>query len=463
MAGISHLIDIGASALASFQRALTVTGHNLANVHTAGFSRQEVVLTERAPVDGNPGQVGTGVRVSAIRRPIDKFLEDQLLASHEQRGRFGAAQTVLSQVQTLFGDATDHGIGTALIELFAAIQDVATSPADATSRTVLLSRGNTLAGRLNQASATLIEQRQAVDRQIAQSIAEINSLSAQVAVLNGRIREVQLSGQNPNDLLDERGRLVNSLGGLIDVAPLQDATGQLTLFTGRGQILVERQNAYKLVGLATAGTGVVDVRYDLGGGALISITPLITGGRVKGLIEVRDQTIAPLLASLDTLASELVARVNLQHRTGFGLDGSTGVDFFAPTGTAANTIAVAITDPRRIAASSTSAGLPGNNANALALGALQGTVFAALGGQTFSGYYASLASNLGAITQTAQRDAAAQDILHDQLEAHRAGISGVSSDEELINILKYQRGFEAASRLIVTADELLKTLLDMKR
>jgi flagellar hook-associated protein 1 FlgK len=463
MAGISQLLDIGTSALATFQRALTATGHNLANVHTPGFSRQEAVLSERPPVDGNPGQVGTGVRVSSIRRPIDKFLEDQLLASHEQRGRYEAAQTVLSQIQSLFGDASDYGIGTALNEFFAAVQDIATNPADVTARTVALSRAGTLAGRVNQASAALIEQRQAVDRHITQSIAEINDLASQIAALNARIRDVQLSGQNPNDLLDERGRLVNALGALIDVTPLQNDDGQLTLFTGRGQLLVEQQHSYKLVGLATAGTGVVDVRYDPGGGSLISITSLISGGRLKGLIEVRDQTIAPLLTSLDTLASEIVTRVNLQHRVGFGLDGSTGVDFFSPTGTAANTMAMAITDPRRVAASSAAAGLPGNNANALLLGALQGTTFAALGTQTFSGFYGSLASNLGATTQTAQRDAAAQDILHGQLEAHRAAVSGVSSDEELINILKYQRAFEAASRLIVTADELLQTLLDMKR
>jgi flagellar hook-associated protein 1 FlgK len=190
---------------------------------------------------------------------------------------------------------------------------------------------------------------------------------------------------------------------------------------------------------------------------------VIQSGKLKGLLDVRDQTIPSLRASLDTLASEVVTQVNQQHRSGFGLDGSTNVDFFAPTGTTAATMAVSLTNVRQIAASSTATGVPGNNANALALAGLKNTDFASLGTVTFQEYYSTIAGSFGSTLQGVEANLEAQQILHEQLTSQRASISGVSMDEELANLLQYQRSFEAASRMIVIADEMFQTILSIKR
>lgn len=464
MSGITTLFGIGTSALFAFQRALAVTGQNVANVQTPGYSRQEAILSEAIAQDGTPGQIGTGVQVTEIRRALNTFVERQLLASREQLGRFQASRDSLAVVQGLFGDSNDLGIGASLNEFFNAVQDVVTNPSDVTARSVLLSKAATLAARFNQAASDLHAQRQALDAQVGQTIAEINTLASQIAELNTKINVAETAGQRANDLRDQRGRLLNELAERIEVSVIEDATGQVTVFVGRGQALVEKGDARRLVGTASPGNnGLLDVQYEDVGGTLVTISPVISSGRLKGLLDVRDSNIPDLLTALDTLADTLVTEVNRQHGAGYDLDGNTGQDFFSPSGLTAATISVAITDPRAIAASDTAAGIPGNNANALALAALKNRPLPALGDATLSRYYSTAAANLGTVAQAAERDLTAQQIVHEQLEAHRAEASAVSLDEELVNMIKYQRAFQAASRLIVLTDELMQTILGLKR
>ncbi|MEB2338595.1 MAG: flagellar hook-associated protein FlgK [Nitrospirales bacterium] len=464
MPGLNGLLGMGANALATFQRALAVTGQNLSNVNTPGYSRQEIVLAEGIPEDAIPGQLGTGVVATQIRRSIDTFVEAQLLTSRERLGQFSASQNALTQIQTVFADSNDQGIAASLNDFFQAWQDVATNPADLTSRTALLSKADVVAKRLNQAATQLSAHRNSLDGQILRGIADINTLAGQIADLNGKIKLAEVSGQQANDLRDQRGRYLNDLAELVDISTLEESDGQVSVFVGVGQVLVTQQTAFRLAGVADiTNSGLSDVQYDNGSGANTDLTGVISGGRLKGWIDARDTTAASLQSSLDTLASQLVSQVNTQHRAGYGLDGSTTQDFFTATGTTAATIGVALTDRRQVAASSTAAGVPGNNVNALAVAGLQDSTLAGLGNATFQEYYSALAGSFGATLQGTKRDLEGQEILNDQLLAHRAQVSGVSMDEELISLLKYQRAFEAASKLITTSDEMLQTILTLKR
>ena len=464
MSGLNGLLGIGSNALATFQRALSVTGQNIANVNTPGYSRQQIILSETLPENGQPGQIGTGVEASEVRRSVDTFVEQQLLDSNERLGQFNASQNALSQIQPIFADSNDQGVAAGLNDFFKAWQDVATNPADLTSRTALLSKADVVAKRLNQAATQLSSQRTALDGQIQQGITDINSLSAQIAGLNAQIKLAEVSGQNANDLRDQRGQFLNNLAGLVDITSLEDSTGQVTVSVGVGQVLVAQQTAFRLTGVSnSANAGLLDVRYDNGSGPNTDLTSAISSGRLRGLIDARDQTAAGLQTSLNTIASQLVTQVNTQHRLGYGLDGSTTQDFFTASGTTAATISVALTDRRQIAASSTATGVPGNNVNALAVSTLQTTALSGLGNATLQSYYSAMAGGFGSTLQGVQDNLQGQELLHDQLQAHRAEVSGVSMDEELINLLKYQRAFQAASKLITTSDEMLQTILSIKR
>jgi flagellar hook-associated protein 1 len=461
---INRLVEIGKSALFTTQQAISVAGHNITNVNTPGFSRQQITLAENRPENGSPGQIGTGVHAESIRRSFDSFLDGQLLASRERLGEFTASSNALARLEPLFGDANNQGIGEGLNEFFSALQDVATNPNDLSARSVFLSRATALAGRFNQSAADLTAAQEFLDRQVGQTITDVNRLASEIANLNAKIALAESAGQKANDLRDERGVALADLGELIEVSSIEDATGQLTVSAGRGHVLVDKEQTYQLVVVANlSNNGLLDVHYDAGAGPTTNLTPVIQSGRLKGLLDVRDQTIPSLQASLDTLASELVNQVNQQHRLGFGLDGSTNQNFFTPTGTTASTIAVSLTNVRQIAVSSTAAGVPGNNANALALAGLRNTDFAPFGNVTFQEYYSAIAGSFGSAAQGIEGNLRAQQILHDQLTFQRASISGVSMDEELANMLQYQRSFEAASRMIVIADEMFQTILSIKR
>jgi flagellar hook-associated protein 1 FlgK len=464
MSGISNLFNIGSSGLFAFQQALSVTGHNMANVNTKGYSKQDAVLGEALPINGRPGQIGTGVQVTAIQRNVDAFINSQLLASRQQLGQHDASNSALSDIERLFGDSNDQSLGTDLNNLFKAFQDVATDPSNVTARTVLLSKAKTVADRLNQADSTLSIQRQSLDQEIGQTISTINNLAQQVADLNDKIGQAELSGQHANDLRDQRQRVIHDIGEQINVTSLEDETGQVTLFVGQGQVLVDKNVTHQLTGTANAAnSGLLDVNYQITASASVTMTSVISNGRLKGLLDARDVTIPDVRTKLDTLASNLVTEVNTQHQLGVGLDGSTSLNFFASTGVTARTISLALTDGRQIAASDTAAGLPGNNVNALALANLAHKSMTALGNATLNGYYQTTASGVGSDAQQASQDLTAQQMLQNELEAHWSEVSGVSLDEELVNMMTYQRAFEASSRIVVMADELMQTILNLKR
>lgn len=461
---LTGLFDIGKSALSAAQRRTLVTGHNIANVNTPGYSRQQAILQENRPLNDQPGQVGSGVQVAEIRQQVDRVVEDSLRRSGSALGTFDAARSWLLRVQDTLGASGEQGLGAAINEYFQAWQDVSTNPADLTARNVLLSRANTLALQFNQTVSDLDRQRQGTDTEIGQTITDINSLAAKISGLNQEISLAESRGQQANDLRDQRRQLLGTLSEQIGISTIEDSTGQVTVFVGKGHLLVDRERAYQLAGVADPGnSGLLDVRYIGSGGSSVDLTSFTERGRLKGLLDVRDQHIPAAQGSLDTLVASMVTRINQQHRTGFGLDGSTGQDFFTAAGVTAGTIAVALTDGRAVAASSTAAGVPGNNANAIAVAGVQGQAAVSLGGQTVNQYFNSTITAVGNQAQESQRGLDAQEIVHEHLEARRAEVSGVSIDEELVDMIQSQRAFQAASRVILVADEMLQILLTLKR
>ena len=278
---INRLVEIGKSALFTAQQAISVTGHNIANVNTPGFSRQQVTLSENRPENGSPGQIGTGVHAETIRRSFDSFVEQQLLASRERLGEFTASSNALAMLVPLFGDAINLGIGAGLNEFFGALQDVATNPNDLSARTVFLSKATALAGRFNQAAADLTDAQEFLDRQVGQTITDVNRLTSQIANLNADIARAELTGQQANDLRDQRGVALADLGAQIEISSIEDVTGQLTVFAGRGHVLVDKERTYQLVAVANpSNNGLLDVRYDAAAGPTTSLTAVIQSGRL---------------------------------------------------------------------------------------------------------------------------------------------------------------------------------------
>ncbi|HEY3198004.1 MAG TPA: flagellar hook-associated protein FlgK [Nitrospirales bacterium] len=326
MAGLLSIFNTGANSLLAHQRALQVVSQNLANLNTPGFSRQEAVFAPTETVTIGKTQIGTGVEVTQIRRVVNTFVEQQLNVSQQDLGRLQTQADGFVRLEGLFPDTADQGLNKALTELFNAFRDVSTSPEGFTQRTVLLNKASALTAQFNQASNALSQLRRDLNAQVSQTITDVNGKAAQIAVLNGKITTAEASGQTANDLRDRRGQLLNELGKQIEIHTFEDASGQVSVFVGRGNLLVERNTTYALAGSASASNGgFLNVFYKGN-----DISPFIGNGALNGLISQRDTTIPDVLNQIDTLAATLTNEVNKLHVNGFGLDASTGNNFFSP-------------------------------------------------------------------------------------------------------------------------------------
>ena len=306
MVGLNSLFDIARTALATSQQALTVTGHNVSNVNTPGYSRQEAVLTERPPLNGQPGMMGTGVQATSIRRYVDQFVNQQVTVSQQSLGRLSLSRDELFRLQGIFSDSNGQGIGTNLNEFFAGLQDVSTSPGELPARSVLLAKATQLSTDLNQAAADLTTAKQSLNFQIAQTITEINGLTKQLAELNGKIVTAEVTGQNANDLRDQRDLALNELAKRIDVTSIENGTGGMTIFAARGQVLVEGDTHRDLAAMPTAeNNGLFEVGYSTGGSRTVSLDGQITNGRLRSLLDVRDTTVKGLQDNFDRIAAKI--------------------------------------------------------------------------------------------------------------------------------------------------------------
>lgn len=548
MSSIFGIFNIGRVALFANQRALSVTSQNIANVNTPGYTRQQAILLPTQPMNSAPGQLGTGVQVTEVRRVFDQFIQDQLTAQQSNLGRFGVEKGALGRIETVFNDSQGVGLRQSLSDFFAAFHDLANNPQGLPERVSLMERARTLAANFVQINDQLQQIRKDLNAEVEGVLGEVNTLAIQIADLNGQIAQTTISGQNANDLRDQRERLLQELAGKTNFASFENDLGEVSVLI-RGKILVESTASFTLRGVVNQDNdGFVDVGYDPGTGTMTDVTSFIENGRLKGLIDLRDTILPGYINQLDQMAAAIVNEVNQQHRAGYGLDGSTGNDFFSPlaptvtrlsdnTGSAiigatvsnpalltldsyqlsfsganytvqnlrtgssvtaayvdpttvtfegiqismsgapangdafevsahegmSGDIALSAIDPNEIAAASTAAGVPGDNRNALLLAQLQEKEVTGLANGTFQDFYSQYVGEVGSRSRLAQRSLLAEKVIDENLIQQREEISGVSLDEETTNLIKFQRAYEASARLIAVADELLQTILAIKR
>jgi flagellar hook-associated protein 1 FlgK len=330
---------------------------------------------------------------------------------------------------------------------------------------MVISRAETLASRFNEKGLELNQIQKDIDSQVSHSVSEKNRLASLIADLNEKIAEVEIGEQNANDYRDMRGRALNELSSYIDIRYFEDPSGQWTVFAAGVANLVEKNSARTLaVSSNVSNDGYYDVLYETGSGTSMDITSEIRSGSLKAFVEIRDTFIPDVRDRLDLLAYTLVTEVNTLHQAGYGLDGSTGNLLFSSLGAAADAstnMAVAVSNTDRIAAASSILGLPGDNSMAISLADLQNQLTMNGGQSDFGEYYNSLVQFIGSSAQQTQNGYRAKEFSLQQLENMREAASGVSLDEEMANLIKYQRAFEASARLITLADEMLSNVIEM--
>ena len=285
---------------------------------------------------------------------------------------------------------------------------------------------------------------------------EINELTRDIANINSHVVSAELGGSRANDLRDERDRLIDELSNLIDVRTREKADGSETVSMG-AMALVDGSASLD-IGTVTEHKYGISTDILVWQGTTIELTNL--SGELAGLTQSRDKIIPGYLDKLNELARSIVQEVNAIHRLGYG-DGKivNGVDFFDPNYTDAATIRLnqeVLTDINKIAAS---ASIDGDNLIALRLSGLRNVSVMSNNSSTIDDFYHSIIGNIGVETSEASSFTGNYELLAHQTENARLSIEGVSLDEEMANLIKFQHAYDAAARVITTMDEALDTVI----
>jgi len=553
---IFSVLNTAKLGLLSQQLAIEVTGNNIANVETEGYSRQDVILESNTPRSISQGQLGTGVRVSGIERVFDQFLFQQILSEGDPTGNFRVRKDTFEQLEVLFNENQGRSLNSELSELFAAFQDLSSNPTGLPERAEVIGRAQSLASVFNNLGDGLFKIQRNIDAIVSDEVSKVNNLIDEIAKLNQAVFANSPGQFSANDLKDQRDKRIKELSEKIDITLLKEADGQFSLTLGDGTPLVLKDTSFNLsTGLNGNNKSLLDVSVSNGAGGTINVTSAIQGGELRGYLDMRDLEVPAIQEKLDRLAAGFVQEFNRVHQQGFGIDGSTGVNFFTPlsptvftntqnTGSAqvsvlnaspttvsvdefeitftganaftltnlttgapsstgtftagttfnlAGGFAVNITgtpavgdrfkfsvsenaakfvkvssevlsNSQKIAAGNSTSG-DGGNAGDLAnlqsdLTFNSVTLQSGSGAFTFDEFYNALVSSIGIQSASAQAGVRQQEGVLLQLNNRRESISGVSIDEELVNLIQFQQAFNASARMISLVEELFDTIIN---
>ena len=560
---INDIFNAAAAGVNMQRLGIEVTGQNIANVNTAGYSRQRVIL-ETGPVRDLAGySLGTGVKLAAIQRSYDELLQKQLTDANSSYNQNLVQQTAMSEIEPLFNEISEAGLGQDIQNFFDSWQDLSLRPEGVPERQAVLTRAQMLVDSFQQTDMSLRNIQSIANSSLVTITGEISDSLKQIALLNDQIRTSELTtGASSNELRDQRELLLRGLSEKVGIAYFEENDGTVSVNLSNGQQLVSGSSYGKMYTYPT--NGLNDIWVTTVGNPPPSpshssppdrlITTLVNGqvgsqGELGGTLLTRDVIVPKVLSSINELANSISREVNLLHRSGYGLPdpqngnvASTGLPFFTEnqlvktgdtsivgsavisgldtssiwigmtvsgagipagavvtaipssvpasakgsveiypplaaggaagtavtfTGVTTSTFSVAINKTVDIAASDADTVIngTGNNRNAVAIAELlndTGTSFS-IGTTSIADFYATLVSTVGLQTQSINSSVSQGEAYNLQLNTLWESKSAVSLDEELTNLIKYQKAFEGSAKMITTAADMMDVVLNMVR
>lgn len=440
------------SSLYAQRHALDVTGQNVANANTEGYSRQRVRMEAMGGVSG--AQVFSrrtspdgGVRVVDFERVRDTFLELRALQEQSASASAQGTQGVLSRIELSFSEPGPNGLQAQMADFWAGWDDLANRPGDPGARSQVLERARSVADGFNRAATDLAKLQTSATDQLRSRLTDMNEAATQIAALNQAIQNSVHAGLSANELMDRRDLLVNQLSSIASVSTREGEAGSLDVYVD-GNALV-RGDTTEALGVAVDVSGTATVTW-----TRLGVRATLGGGEAGALVAAINTVIPGYRQRLDQVADQFRDTVNTQHQLGDDLVPVDPTDpLFTGSGAAGLTVnAVIVADPNRVAAAAAGAGAL-DSANALAMAALAGMN----GGPDAS--YRALIADLGADAQRANRQVSIQTQIAGQVDAARKAQSSVNLDEEMTNMIAFQHAYDAAARFMTAVDQTLDTLL----
>jgi flagellar hook-associated protein 1 FlgK len=521
MSSTFHGIETAKRSLFTQQAALNTTGHNIANASTPGYSRQRVNMTASIPLEypgmthsAVPGQLGSGVEFASITRLREKFLDDQFRNENKELGSWSVQADTLEKLEAMVNEPSDTGLRTVLSNFWSSWSELSQDPENLTGRKIVRENALALADAFNQISKQLGDLRSDLTANIGVKADQINSIASGIANLNQEIQRIEALGDNANDLRDQRDYLVDNLSKIVNVT-VTDTPQGYTVSMGGTSLVTGNTAAATSADALTAAYGAGDLNSGEVYGMIVSrdtyvadyqqqldtLANTIANGTIT--VTLPEGTVLPDGVQLSKVQPDgtvlppttftgaartvgpggltvQVNGLNGLHKLGYIAGGTprAGGDFFVSadggpiTAAAFRVSPEIVADPGKIAASMRMTGtgaadtvIQGNNSLAVLMSQLKDTAFdfgasAGVGKGTIEDYYRSVVGQLGVQADEANRQLGNQQALVDQVDARRQSVSGVSLDEEMSDMIKFQHAYNAAARFMTAYDELLDKLIN---
>ena len=447
------LLEITKRGLQASRMAMDVIGNNIENASTPGYSQQRLDVTSAGYQSGGLS-IGLGVNIQDIQRLHDNIIDQQIQDKQSQIGSQQQQQKVLQQLQTTFSTQSGQDLDQLIGNFFNSFSNLSNQPEDNTLRNDVINQTQALTNQFHSLDSTLTSMKGDVATSIRTDVTQVNGLLSDIATLNKSIISSQNLGHPDNQSLDQRAKKLQDLSKLVNFTVLKNSNNDYEIRIG-GMVVLHNDQSQALQ--TEEDTGNNQMRVRLGNGKALDIT----GGSVGANIANYDKVIPGYQNQLDTLAKNLVEKVNAIHQTGYDMNGNTGVNFFDPNNTTAKTISLDSliqNNPQAIAASDTS-GATGNNKIALQISDLGSSNV--LNGQTLQQNASAMATSAGSditnLTNSIQSLQSAKDLLDTQ----QASTSGVNLDEQLTNMIKYQNAYQATARVLNTSQQMFQSLISI--
>jgi flagellar hook-associated protein 1 FlgK len=446
---INGLLNVSWKAITSNQIAMNVAGANIANVNTPGYTRQSVDVRAISSVDVAAGQAEYGVEVSGIKRLYNRYLEMQLMEQNQISGYDETRQEMMGKVEGIFEETGDSGLNELLNQFWNSGESLSTDPTNQVARYSVVSAAENLTSLFRENSNVLMDVEQDIRDSMVYAVKDINEITTELADLNQQILGSEANTGDANTLKDRTMELLKDLGRNVNISYYENDNGTVSVFLSAGLMLVGGNSTQEL--------SIADGEITFTDKPSQVLNDLLTGGKIGAMIEMGETTVKGYRDSLDEMANALIAAVNTQHRAGLDGYGAAGGDFFvaAPGARNMQVSDAILQDTQKIAAS----GSGNNGENARLIGAIKDALTMNGGKTTLSDYYATLVGKVGYDSKAIQSSIERHEAITNQLIAKREDASGVSLDEEIMNLMKYQFGYSTAGRLVKVADELLDVLM----
>ena len=464
--GITSILNIARNALFVQQSALQVLSNNIANVNTPGYARQTAVLNEADSVMTDGGLLGNGVRVEQIISNYDKYLEYSMAKQYTSMEEQMTYEKFFTRIESVLDEGNSQ-LTSNITAFFNAWQTLSADPLSSVARADVAMNGANVAQGIRNIYTQLKGLQAEADSNVASQITDINNLLASIAEFNKKTYETAVDGAEGSSFKTQGLAALQELSGKMNIQYFEDQNGGLTVMTGDGKILVEKGTVYELSAQKDVADNFYHVYWQGNSVNSVDISGAVTGGSLKSLMDLRSNQINGFIDDINNLAQSLMTEVNAVHSTGYGAGGMTGVNFFEDMTRdfAANLdLSDEIKADSRYIAASSSASNRSNNDIALVLAGL-GSSDVTIGGKTttYVSYSASIASTVGNLSRNASNLSQYHQNLMEIVKNQRESVSGVSIDEEMSNLIKFQYAYQASARLINTADALMQALMEIAR